>query len=214
MRIFKKITVYPKRRANFIVDKVLLCYMDRMDEALEMAERAMQLDPLNSIILTISGSVYEYLHRYDDVIELAQNALRTSPNDPIGHNMRWGAYYMKGMHEESLESAKAFFTGLGFAEIAEVMAQGYEENGYRGAMTSAAETMAAFSKHTYISPYIIAVIYAFAGDEENTINWLEKGYEIRDPMMPYLGYYAFDLLDDDPRYQDLLRRMNLLQRKQ
>jgi TolB-like protein/predicted Ser/Thr protein kinase/Tfp pilus assembly protein PilF len=187
----------------------LLCYMGRMDEALVMAERAMQLDPLNSIILTISGSVYEYLRRYDDIIELANKALQTSPNDPIGHNMRWGAYYMKGMHEESLESAKAFFTGLGFAEIAEAMTKGYEENGYNGAMRSAAETMAEFSKQTYISPYIIAVMYAFAGDEENTIEWLEKGYEIRDPMMPYMGFYAFDLVDDDPRYQDLLRRMNL-----
>jgi hypothetical protein len=116
---------------------------------------------------------------------------------------------MKGMYEESLESAKAFFTGLGLAPIAEAMAQGYEENGYRGAMMAAAETMAAFAKQTYISPYTIAVIYAFAGDEENTIDWLEKGYEIRDPMMPYMGYFAFDLVDDDPRYQDLLRRMNL-----
>jgi tetratricopeptide (TPR) repeat protein len=168
-----------------------------------------QLDPLNSIILTISGSVLEYLRRYDDIIERAQNALRTSPEDPVGHNTLWSCYYMKGMYEESLESAKAFFTGLGFAEIAEVMAQGYEEDGFSGAMTSAAETMVAFSKQTYISPYFIAVMYAFAGEKENTIEWLEKGYELKDPMMPYISAFTFDLLDDDPRYQDLLRRMNL-----
>ena len=113
------------------------------------------------------------------------------------------------MYEESLESAKAFFTGLGLAEIAKVMTQGYEEDGYSGAMRSAAETMAAFAKQTYISPYTIAVLYAFGGDEENTINWLERGYEVRDPMMPYMGYFAFDLVDDDPRYQDLLRKMKL-----
>jgi len=183
--------------------------MGRLDEALAKAERAVQLDPLNSIILTISGSVLEYLHRFDDVIELAQKALRTSPNDPVGHNGLWGSYYMKGMYEESLESAKAFFNGLGFAEIAEVMAQGYEEDGYSGAMTSAAEIMVAFSKQTYISPYYIAQMYAYAGDKENTIEWLEKGYEMKDPMMPYVGAFPFDLLDDDPRYQDLLRRMNL-----
>jgi serine/threonine-protein kinase len=191
----------------------LLCYRGRMDEALAMAERAMQLDPLNSIILTISGSVYEYLRRYDDIIELANKALQTSPNDPIGHNMRWGAYYMKGMYEESLESAQAFFTGLGLTPIAEAMAQGNEEDGYSGAMRSAAEVMAAFAKQTYISPYMIAVLYAFGGDEENTIDWLERGYEVRDPMMPYMGYFAFDLLHDDPRYQGLLRKMNLPVRK-
>jgi tetratricopeptide (TPR) repeat protein len=187
----------------------LLCIMDRLDEALTMAERAVQLDPLNSIILTISGSVLEYLRRFDDVIERAQNALRTSPNDPVGYNSLWGSYYMKGMYEESLKSAKAFFAGLGMAPIAEAMAQGYEEDGYSGAMTSAAEIMVGFSKQTYVSPYFIAQMYAFAGDKENSIEWLERGYEMRDPMMPYASAFTFDLLDDDPRYQDLLRRMNL-----
>jgi adenylate cyclase len=187
----------------------LLCYMGRLDEALAKAERAVHLDPLNSAILTISGSVLEYLHRFDDVIERAQNALRTSPHDPVAYNSLWGSYYMKGMYEESLESAMALFTGLGFVEIAEAMAQGYEEGGYSGAMTSAAEIMVAFSKQTYYSSYYIAQMYAFAGDKENTIEWLEMGYEMKDPMMPYISAFTFDLLDDDPRYQDLLRRMNL-----
>jgi len=187
----------------------LLCYMNRLDEAQIMAERAMQLDPLNSIIMTISGSVLEYLRRFDDVIELAQKALKTSPNDPVAYNSLWGSYYMKGMYEESLKSAKALWSGLGMAPIAEAMARGYEEDGYSGAMTSAAEIMVAFSKQTYVSPYYIAQMYAFAGDKENTIEWLEKGYGVKDPMMPYVSAFTFDLLDDDPRYQDLLRRMNL-----
>ena len=95
------------------------------------------------------------------------------------------------------------------APIAEAMAQGYEEDGYSGAMTSAAEIMAAFSKQTYVSPYFIAQMYAFAGDKENSMEWLERAYEMRDPIMPYVSCPYFDLLDDDPHYQDLLRRMNL-----
>ncbi len=166
----------------------LLCYMGRLDEALEMAERAVQLDPLNSIILTISGVTFGYLGRYDEAIERHKQALRTSPNDPVAHNSLWETYYKKGMYEESLNSAKAFFTGLGLNEIAEVMAQGYEEDGYGGAMMSAAETMEAFSKQTYFSPTFIAMIYALAGDREKTIEWLEMGYEMKDPNMPYAGF--------------------------
>jgi serine/threonine protein kinase/lipoprotein NlpI len=187
----------------------LLCYMDRLDEALAMAERAQQLDPVNSVILSISATTYEYLRRYDDVIELYKTALQTSPNDFVALNSLWVDYYMKGMHEESLESAKAAFTVMGMAEIANVMARGYEEGGYRGAMTSAAETMAAFAKQTYVSPYFIASMYVSAEDKDNTMEWLEKAYEMRDPNMPYVSNPYFDFLDDDPRYQDLLRRMNL-----
>ena len=187
----------------------LLCYMGRLDEALAMAERAMQLDPFNSVIMTISACTLSYLGRFDESIERYQNALETSPNDPVGLNGLWENYYVQGMYEESLESAKALFTGLGMAEIAGVMAQGYEAGGYRGAMRSAAETMDAASKQTYVPPFIVAMMYAFAEDREKSIEWLEMAYELRDPMMPYVSAYIFDVLDDDPRYQDLLRRMNL-----
>jgi len=187
----------------------LLCYMDRLDEALAMAERAQQLDPVNSVILSISATPYEYLRRYDDVTEIYQTALQTSPNDFVALASLWADYYLKGMHEESLESAKAAFTVMGMAEIADVMARGYDEGGYRGAMTSAAETLAELSKQTYISPYFIAETYVFAEDKDKAMEWLEKAHEMRDPMMPYVGSPIFDLLDDDPRYQDLLRRMNL-----
>ena len=52
-------------------------------------------------------------------------------------------------------------------------------------------------------------MYGFAGEKEKSIEWLEMAYELRDPMMPYISGFTFDLLVDDPRYQDLLRRMNL-----
>jgi tetratricopeptide (TPR) repeat protein len=182
--------------------------MDRLDEALARAERAVQLDPLNSAILTLSGITLSYMRRYDDAIERYQCAFRTSPNDPIAHHGLWQIYYKKGMYEESLASARGFFNGLGLSEIAKVMAQGYEQDGYSGAMTSGAETMAAFSKQTYVSPYGIATMYVFAGDKEKAIEWLEMGYTMKDPAMPYVNMGTFDLLDDDPRFEDLLRRMN------
>jgi len=62
------------------------------------------------------------------------------------------------------------------------MSSGYETGGYSGAMKSTADTLAAISKETFIGPFWIA----FGG--HGVIN---------------------NLLDDDPRYQDLLRRMNL-----
>ena len=116
---------------------------------------------------------------------------------------------MKGVYEEALAEAKAFFRGLDFAPIAEVMAQGYEKDGYSGAMSFAAETLIAFSKETFISPYFIAYVYAYAGKKEQTLDWLERGYEMKDPNMPYIHCGVWNILRDEPRFQDLLRRMNL-----
>ena len=42
------------------------------------------------------------------------------------------------------------------------------------------------------------------------MDWLERGFEARDTNLPYVGISPLsDPLRSDPRFQDLLRRMNL-----
>jgi len=53
-------------------------------------------------------------------------------------------------------------------------------------------------------------LFAAAGEHDRALDWLERGFEIRNPNMPGIGFSpVFDSLRDDPRFQDLLRRMNL-----
>jgi serine/threonine-protein kinase len=204
---------YPLARVYY---SNLLCYMGRPDEALAQGERALELDPLNSLIMGIYGVTLAMIGRYDDAIVQFRNALKTSPNDPVGHNSLWEVLHIKGQYEEALPEAKAFFTGLGLTEIAEVMVRGYEQDGYSGAMSFAAEALATFSQETFISPWWISFVYAFAGEKEQTLKWLERAYEMKDPMMPYIGAKGAhqNLVYDEPRFQDLLRRMNLPEGKQ
>ena len=55
----------------------------------------------------------------------------------------------------------------------------------------------------------IAHHYLRAGDNGRAIDWLERAYEVHNPNLPYLGAPDYDPLRSDPRFQDLLRRMNL-----
>ncbi|MEP7038177.1 MAG: hypothetical protein ABI891_07530, partial [Acidobacteriota bacterium] len=60
------------------------------------------------------------------------------------------------------------------------------------------------------NPYRIADNYALLSDKDATFKWLEKSYAMRQANFvsikvdPYL-----ENLHDDPRYQDLLRRVHL-----
>jgi serine/threonine protein kinase len=54
-----------------------------------------------------------------------------------------------------------------------------------------------------------AVLYLRGGDHERALEWLERAYADRDPNLPYFGLPIFDSLRDEPRFDDLVRRLNL-----
>jgi hypothetical protein len=55
------------------------------------------------------------------------------------------------------------------------------------------------------------MIYAGLGDTESALFWLEKGLETRDVRLVFLlADPRWDLLRQEPRFQNLSRRLNLL----
>jgi len=91
--------------------------------------------------------------------------------------------------------------------------------GYLGAAHAAAghldealkimEQLEDLSKQRYVTPYLMGRIYAARGEKDEALRWLETAYRERDPWMLLLKTEAgFDELRSEPRFQDLLRRMN------
>jgi hypothetical protein len=66
------------------------------------------------------------------------------------------------------------------------------------------------SKHRYISPYSIAVIYLGLGDKEQAFAWLNGAYQERDNWLIYLKVEPrLDPLRSDARFTKLLRLVRL-----
>lgn len=83
--------------------------------------------------------------------------------------------------------------------------------GNRVAAEQAIRTLAALSERKYVPPYNIAIIYAGLGDTENALCWLEKGFELRDVRLVFLLVDPrWDGIRQEPRFQNLSRRLNLL----
>jgi tetratricopeptide (TPR) repeat protein len=189
----------------------LLALLDRPEEAVEQGRRALESDPINPFIKGIYCLTLGNLGRYDEAIIQARSLLKASPDNPSAHSILWEGLHLKEELDEALEEAKAVYTHIGLASVVESMSVGHETGGYSGAVRAGAEALIALLPEGYSLPLDIANFYAMAGDKDRTVEWLEKGYEIRDPNMPYFGGEGIvkSLLRDDPRYQDLLRRMNL-----
>jgi hypothetical protein len=68
------------------------------------------------------------------------------------------------------------------------------------------------SKEKYVSPFAAAQIHAGLGEKDKTFEWLEKAYEDRSIGSSFVTIKVdpiYDPLRSDPRFTDLLRRMNL-----
>jgi TolB-like protein/Tfp pilus assembly protein PilF/predicted Ser/Thr protein kinase len=188
----------------------LLYMMKRPEEAIGQIERALELDPLNALFRGFYAMDLMYARRYDDAIALLRDTLRTSPNDLVALSTLRSAFHMKHMYKEALEVWKASYAARGDHEAEEALARGFAEDGYRGALQRAAETLAVRSRTSYVPPWQIGTLYTRAGEKDKALEWLEKAYEAHDQNMPYIAVDPiFDILRDDPRFQDLLRRMKL-----
>jgi hypothetical protein len=64
----------------------------------------------------------------------------------------------------------------------------------------------------YVRPTALAVDYAKLGQLDEAFEWLERAYGERDGELAFIkSEPAYDAFRSDPRFQDLLRRMNFPQ---
>jgi hypothetical protein len=61
------------------------------------------------------------------------------------------------------------------------------------------------------SPVEMAIRYIMANKPDKAMDWIEKGYEIHDPGMPYISTHCFnaDPLFENPRFIAIVKKMNL-----
>jgi tetratricopeptide (TPR) repeat protein len=184
-----------------------LAQMGRTDEARAQIERALELDPHNPLIRSFNGYRLFYERRYAESIEEYEAALRIEPDNPVHFFNLTAVYQLNGNYDDALRMLRKFFPGD--QELDEALDRGYAEDGYRAAMLRYAETLAARPGAAELLSQVVAMAYAFAGEKERTLDWLEIMYQTGNPNMPAIFEPSYGLVHDEPRFQDLRRRMNM-----
>jgi TolB-like protein/Tfp pilus assembly protein PilF len=182
----------------------------RHQEALVERERAEQLDPLSPFISANVIAGLSLLGRNDEALEQAQKALELEPNFWLTHILLGNVYQRKGMHAEAILAYQraASLGGGGYPWPLARLAHIYGINGRKREALEALQQLKEISKQQYVEPAFLAYAYAGIGEKEEAFRVLEKAYEEKelDPFWFAAGF--FDLLRDDPRFQELLRGMN------
>jgi TolB-like protein/tetratricopeptide (TPR) repeat protein len=188
----------------------LLCFIGRIEEALPHIELALELDPLSPTIHFSYGQVIGfYHHRWDDAISAFRNALEIEPNFfPALINL-CNVLATKGMYDEALAILRKMYAGD--VELTKALEDGFEKGGYEGANRAVADLMAEWygKPGKRVDGMGIATSYLHAGDSDLAIDWLEKAYEEHNLSLPYISGAMGGPFRSNPRFQALLRKMNL-----
>jgi TolB-like protein/Tfp pilus assembly protein PilF len=178
------------------------------DEAVAEIKRAWQLDPLSLLANREVGRMLYFARRYDEAIaELAQTA-EMFPDSGVIFNWLSMIYLAKGMPQKAVEmDLKDRANHGGAPEVLNALRSTFESSGTRAYWQKVLQLTEGEHPPYY---YACARISIILGNKDDAFRWLDKAYQEHSVWMNWIKVDpALDPLRSDPRFQDLLRRMNL-----
>ena len=180
-------------------------------EALKELGKCRELDATFERQFTMEAAINYFSRDFEGLVEVARPYSAAFPTD-------WLAYYQLGVGLEGSgrrseaipEYQKAVALSQQNTDPVASLAYAYANAGKK---SEAEKTLSDFlqrSETSYLSPYMIATVYAGLGNKKKAFEYLEKAYQERTPDLPYFlrADLRMDTLRSDPRFQDPLRRMN------
>jgi tetratricopeptide (TPR) repeat protein len=188
----------------------LLQNLARPKEALVENEKALALDPASPQMHANHALILADLGRNDEAMSEFNRLIASNPDFPPYYNFRATLNWRLGKEEAYVADEVMGMTKSGGEDLANAFAGGYQKAKLKGACQAAIEVLKARSRREYVSPYAMATYYALMQDREQTFEWLEKAYAERSGRMEYVKTEDFfKPFRSDPRFVDLLRRMNM-----
>lgn len=187
----------------------LLCILQRPAEALTQGQLAIELDPVNPLIQVWYSAMLIGLGDCETAITYMEKLIATDQDHRLANAALEEAAFRCKEYEKSFNAAKNVLP-LEEDSIVKIQAI-FERQGFVAAFEEIASQLEEAAQNEHISPMDIAMRYIHADQPDKAMDWLEKGFEIRDPTMPYVatGYFNLDPLYDNPRFIHLLERMDL-----
>jgi tetratricopeptide (TPR) repeat protein len=182
--------------------------MKRHEESRVQMERALAIDPMDPVNLADTSALCDRMREPAKAEALARRALEIDPAAPYGAWALARVYADTNradqaieLLEKSLAVPRPDMLGLMF------LGQLYVD---AGKPAQARKVLKIMMGNRTAGHSMIAEVYARLGEKDRAVEWLEKGFAEREPYMVWLNLSPDSHpLWGDPRFQDILRRMNL-----
>jgi TolB-like protein/tetratricopeptide (TPR) repeat protein len=163
----------------------LLAQTGRTRDADEMVNRMLGYDPQSAQLIGELGCIDYYRGDYENALRHYREAVAMDPHSPVPY---WGlgkTLSLQGKYGEAVKVmvqfnlANEFEPPLLTAEIGYALGR----EGKTGEAEREIENLRKESNSTYVDPYLVSLIYLGMGDEQVTLQWLNRAYVVRSPFL-------------------------------
>ena len=184
----------------------LLATRNRSAEALAVMRKSVALDPLSAVAWYELAKLQLDLRQLAEAEQAAQYLESAQPEGWKTRSIIGQIALAEGRPADALAEFNKVDSGI-WKLIGGAIAE--HTLGHAAASQAALEEL--IRKYAARLAYQIAEVYAWRDERDAAFTWLERAHRQRDGGMGYLPHdYFFAPLRDDPRYKDMLKKLNLL----
>jgi len=192
----------------------------RVRQAVIEEQRALDLDPLSLTVNRGLGEALYYARRYDEAIAQFRHTLEMAPGHSFLRAQLANVYLTNGQPEEALRERRAIY-GIEREREARELAAAFEEAGEAGMLRwyirrELARTDATGPEGRATGgggsgrAWWLTMLHARLGETDEAFRWLDEAARGRRGAVYFVKIEPWlDGLRSDPRYQEILERMNL-----
>jgi TolB-like protein/Flp pilus assembly protein TadD len=178
----------------------------RLEEALQLSRRAVELDPLDAVSWGNLGNIRFFVGQLDEAVVDLNKTLELNPDSWNAHFFLSEIYIMQGRPQDALPEIERLQDPGGrrlYLYALAYHALGREKE-------SDAALMELISKYQAIDTYDIAVVYAFRNQSDEAFEWLDRAYaRHNDGLIQTKVDPLLKSLHKDPRFFAFLKKLNL-----
>ena len=193
----------------------LLSETGRFDEALSEIRRARELDPLRINLVNYEAEIFFRARRYDDALAIYESGNPEAVNETFALINRARVAAAKNRYPEAIaflqKSLGKDETTKGLVHLGRLYAL-TDEREQALAVLERLKELDRLKKEPdkYVSPAELSILYDALKMREPAFESLERAFTERDFLLPLVNVEPeYDVLRDDPRFSNLLRRINL-----
>ena len=188
----------------------LLMALGRYDEATQMGQRVLELDPLSPHMNAHMGLTHLLAGRLDQSIAQLRKTIQLDSGYIRAWHFLGTAYEVAGDYPQAIATLRKAValraeSSEGLAELAHALAA----SGQTGEARSILAQLEELASERYVSQLDFAAVRLALGERDRALDALERAVEERDPGTVYLAIEPyFRPLRGDPRFHSLVKRVD------